>query len=133
MTSVLLKRVGRLWMTSAWLCALCVVVGDQPRLCTRRGWRGRSATKLPTGISTSRAVTGGLAVAKVFWRLWCLSRRSALGPLPNAGGEFLDVVEDFASFGHFREDLLLRVHHGCVVAAEGLPDLRERQVGQLAA
>ena len=66
MTSVLLKRVGRLWMTSAWLCALCVVVGDQPRLCTRRGWRGRSATKLPTGISTSRAVTGGLAVAKVF-------------------------------------------------------------------
>jgi hypothetical protein len=52
-------------------------------------------------------------------------RRSALRPLPNPRGEFLDVIEDFASLGHFREDLLLGVHHCRVVAAERLTDLRQ--------
>lgn len=52
-------------------------------------------------------------------------RRSALGALPNPGGEFLDVVEDFASLGHFGEDFALGVHDRGVVAAECLPDFRQ--------
>jgi hypothetical protein len=34
MASVLLNLAGRLWMTSEWLCGLCVVVGDCRWLCT---------------------------------------------------------------------------------------------------
>lgn len=56
-----------LWMTTAWLWGLCVVVGDGPRLCTRLGYPGPNVTRLPTGVCTAGAVTGGVAVPKVFW------------------------------------------------------------------
>jgi hypothetical protein len=59
--------------------------------------------------------------------------RLALGPLPNPGREFLDVIEHFASLGHLGEDFALGVHDRGVVAAECLSDLRQRQVGQFAA
>ena len=49
--------------------------------------------------------------------------RSALGSLPDPGGELFDLIEDLAAFGHLVADLALGVHHGGVVAAEGLPDL----------
>ena len=113
-----------LWMTTARLCGLCVGVGECPRMCTRAGYRGESASRLPTGICTADAVTGGVAVSKVFWARVACGRRSALGPLPNSGGEFLDVIEDFASLGHLGEDFALRVHDRGVVAAECLANLR---------
>ncbi len=47
---------------------------------------------------------------------------SALGALPDPGGEFLDVVEDLTALGHLVADLAFGVHHGGVIAAEGLPD-----------
>ena|ERR1700730_1078863 len=113
------------WMTRARLCGLCAVVGDCPRLCTRPGYPGKSTSTLRTGICTAGAVTGGVAVPKVFLGRAASGRRSALGPLPNPGGEFLDVIEDFASLGHLGEDFALGVHDRGVVAAECLPDLRQ--------
>src|SRR5208282_2321391 len=48
--------------------------------------------------------------------------------------EFGDLVVDRPAFGHQGADLLVRVHHGGVVAAaELLADLRQGQVGQLPA
>jgi hypothetical protein len=58
---------------------------------------------------------------------------SALGPLTDARGEFLDVIEHLAALGHFGEDLSLGVHHGGVVTTERLADLRQRKIGELAA
>ena len=48
---------------------------------------------------------------------------SALGALPDPGGEFLDVIEHLTAIGHLVEDLFLRVHHRGVIAPEGLADL----------
>ena len=59
--------------------------------------------------------------------------QSALGPLPDARGEFLDVIEDLAPLGHLGQDLSLRVHHGGVVATECLTDLGKGQVREFAA
>ena len=48
--------------------------------------------------------------------------------------QFGDLVVDRAALGHQLPDLLLRVHHGrMVAAAELLTDLRQRQIGQFAA
>lgn len=73
-------------------------------------------------------VMGGTYGSKVFctgtpWdvpRTWI----SALGALADACGELFDVIEDFPPGSHLVEDLLLRVHHRGVVAAECLADLR---------
>jgi hypothetical protein len=91
----------------------------------RRQHPGKSASRLRTGICTVGAVTGGVAVPKVFGIGPACGRRSALGPLPNPGGEFFDVIEDFASLGHLGEDFALGVHDRGVIAAECLPDLRQ--------
>jgi hypothetical protein len=48
---------------------------------------------------------------------------SAFGPLPDACGEFLDVIEDLTPLGHLGQDLSLGVHDRGVVAAECLTDL----------
>src|SRR5258708_39650608 len=49
-------------------------------------------------------------------------------------GELRDLVVDRPALGHQRADLLVRVHHGRVVAAaELLPDLGQREVRQLPA
>ena len=70
------------------------------------------------------AVTGVTGVWEVFGKKFCVDhRKSALGPLPDTGGEFLDVIEDFASLGHLGQDLALRVHDRGVITAEGLADL----------
>ena len=50
-------------------------------------------------------------------------QRSALGALADARGQFFDVVENFAALGHLGANLLLRVHHCGVIAAESLADL----------
>src|SRR5215203_677879 len=60
-------------------------------------------------------------------------RPSALGALADSGGEFLDVIEDLATFGHLAANLLLGIHHRGVIAAERLADLGQRQIGELAA
>ena len=49
--------------------------------------------------------------------------KSALGALTDASCEFLDVIEDLTSVGHFGQDLSLRVHDRGVVAPECLADL----------
>lgn len=49
---------------------------------------------------------------------------SALGALSDPRGEFFDVIEDFTSLGHLRQDFSLRVHDRGVVTAERLADLR---------
>ena len=54
-----------------------------------------------------------------------MSAISALGPLAYSGGEFLDMIEDFATRGHLVEDLALGVHHSGVIPAEGLANLRQ--------
>lgn len=58
---------------------------------------------------------------------------SALGALPDPGGEFLDVIEDLTALGHLGPNLLLRVHDGGVVSAERLADLGQGEIGELAA
>ena len=59
---------------------------------------------------------------------------SAAGALLDPRGELLHLVVDAPTLGHLLADLLVRVHdRGVVAAAEGLPDLRQRHVGQLAA
>ena len=50
-------------------------------------------------------------------------RRSALGALPDPGGELFDVIEDLATLGHLSANLLLRVHDRGVVSPERLADL----------
>jgi hypothetical protein len=121
MTYVLLGEPTRLWMTRGpvvwWMCS----GWGSAAVVHRRPDRAKGVRCLPTAISTAIGVTGGMAVAEVFPSF---GRRSALGALANPGGEFFDVIEDFASLGHFRKDLLLRVHHGGVVAPERLADLR---------
>jgi hypothetical protein len=70
------------------------------------------------------AVTGVTGVWEVFWEKSISSgRESALGPLPDTSGEFLDVIEDLASLGHFGQDLALGVHDRGVITPEGLADL----------
>ena len=49
-------------------------------------------------------------------------RGSALGALANAGGEFLDMVENLAAVRHLVENLALGVHHRGVITTERLPD-----------
>jgi hypothetical protein len=58
----------------------------------------------------------------VFRPLNC-HRLSALGALPDSGGEFFDVIEDLTARGHLAEDFPLGVHDGGVIAAECLTDL----------
>lgn len=50
-------------------------------------------------------------------------RESAFGPLSDAGGEFLDVIEYFAPFGHLGQNLPLCVHNCGMVTAKCLADL----------
>jgi hypothetical protein len=114
-----------------------------------------SVSSLRTGVSTVlrcdwwyRRVESFLKfhVTKCRWRAtnpengcgyWPLDaaarRRSALGTLTNPSGELFDVIENFTTLGHLGQDFLLRVHHGGVVTTECLPDLGQRQVGQLTA
>jgi len=92
------------------------------------GWR-RTVSSLRTAVSTADRVTGVVAEIEVFWNL---GQISALGALANPRRELFHVIEDLASLGHLGEDFLLRVHHCGVVAAEGLPDLGQREVGQFA-
>jgi hypothetical protein len=127
MTSVLLGEPTRLCMTRGqvvWF--VCSDWGPVAVVHEASGWR-RSVSSLRTAVSTADRVTG---VVEVFWNL---GRISALGALANPRRELFDVIEDLASLGHLGEDFLLRVHHCGVVAAEGLPDLGQRQVGQFAA
>lgn len=47
-------------------------------------------------------------------------------------GQIGDLVEQRPTFGHQLADLAVGVHDGRVVpATEGLPDLRQRQIGEL--
>jgi hypothetical protein len=126
MTSVLLGEPTRLCMTRGrvvWF--VCSDWGPVAVVHEASGWR-RSVSSLRTAVSTADRVTG---VVEVFWKP---GRISALGALANPRRELFDVIEDLASLGHLGEDFLLRVHHCGVVAAEGLPDLGQRQVGQFA-
>jgi hypothetical protein len=93
-----------------------------------RDWR-ECVSSLRTAVSTADLVTGVVAEVEVFWDY---GRISALGALANPRRELFDVIEDLAALGHLGEDLLLRVHHRGVVAAECLPDLGQRQVRQFA-
>src|SRR5215831_21337560 len=94
----------------------------------------RTVPSVSTEISTA-CVYRLLPVALIrVGRSW--PRGAASGPrlLLDPVGELRDLVVDRPPFGHQRADLLVRMHHGRVVpAAELLADLRERQVGQLAA
>jgi hypothetical protein len=72
----------------------------------------------------SRCCDWWVGSAQSFFAFWAWASASALRPLPYPGGEFLDVIEDFASLGHLGEDFALGVHDRGVVAAEGLPDFR---------
>lgn len=131
--SALLGRAGRVVDDGI------VVVGF---VCSGWGW---AAAVHPAGMSGlerkqvahrrmhSRSCDTWGSRAQSFLDETAYGRRLTLGPLPNPGGEFLDVIEDFASLGHFGEDFALGVHDGGVVAAECLADLRQRQVGKFAA
>lgn len=57
------------------------------------------------------------------YKVFCAGRQSALGALPDAGGQFFDLVEDLATFGHVLADLAVGVHDRGVVTAESLADL----------
>jgi hypothetical protein len=129
MTSVLLGEATGLCMTRGrvvWF--VCSGWGPVAIVHEASGWR-RSVSSLRTAVSTADRVTGVVAEIEVFWNL---GQISALGALANPRRELFHVIEDLASLGHLGEDFLLRVHHCGVVAAEGLPDLGQRQVGQLA-
>ena len=128
-TSVLLGEATGLCMTRdrvVWF--VCSGWGPVAVVHEASGWR-RSVSSLRTAVSTADRVTGVVAEIEVFWNL---GRISALGALANPRRELFDVIEDLASLGHLGQDFLLRVHHCGVVAAEGLPDLGQRQVGQFA-
>jgi hypothetical protein len=58
---------------------------------------------------------------------------SALGPLTDTSGEFLDVIEHLTPLSHLRQDFSLGVHDRGVVTAERLADLGQGEVGELAA
>jgi hypothetical protein len=129
MTSVLLADPTGLCMTRGrvvWF--VCSDWGPVAVVNEAGGW-GRSVSSLRTAVSTADRVTGVMAEIEVFWNL---GRISALRALANPCCELFDVIEDLTSLGHLGEDFLLRVHHCGVVAAEGLPDLGQRQVGQFA-
>lgn len=65
--------------------------------------------------------TGAAKVSGAITRHAVPTRRanSALRPLTNLGGEFLDVIEDLAVRRHLVADLLLGVHDRGVIATEG--------------
>lgn len=90
------------------------------------GRRGGSTTvdRLSATLSTGRERDRWYERCQSF----CNDRRvntpeSALGALPNPGGEFLDLIEDLASLGHLATDLAFGVHDRGVVTAERLADL----------
>ena len=124
MTSVLLNGARGCGWRVARLCGLCVVVGDQPRFVHATVSPGKSACRFAHRHIHSRRCDWWVGSAGSFWRL-VVGRRSALRPLPNPGGEFLDMIEDFAPFGHLGENFALGIHDRGVVAAECLPDLRQ--------
>jgi len=121
-TSVLLGEPARLWMTRGGVVSFVCSGWGSAAVVHRPSSRGKSVSSLRTAISTVGGVTSEAAGSKVFL---VFGRRSAFGTLTNPGGEFFDVIEDFASLGHLGEDLLLRVHDRGVVTAECLPDFRQ--------
>lgn len=98
------------------------------------GWDGRCALQSENYMNVCsvcaqdythrRRVTRVTNVREVFFaEITGAGRGSALGALPNAGGELLDVIEDLTALGHFGQDLALGVHDRGVVAPECLADL----------
>jgi hypothetical protein len=127
MPSVLLGRPSGLCMTwggVVWF--VCIGWGPLAVVHRANGWR-ESVSSLRTAVSTADRVTDVVVEIEVFWSF---GRISALGALANPRRELFDVIEDFAPLGHLGQDLLLRVHHRGVIAAECLPDLGQRQVRQ---
>lgn len=83
-----------------------------------------SSTGCPQRYPQAAVATGDASVPEVFCQNLAFGTRgSTLGALPDAGGEFFDLIEDLAAFGHLTANFAFGVHHRGVVAAEGLADL----------
>src|SRR5438046_1111817 len=102
-----------------------------------RMWPPVHGERSPAGPRTSSPLTHVVdhsAWAERAVRARTRARRSVPGALLDPRRELLDLFEGLAALGDLVTDLLVGVHdRGVVAAAEGLPDAREGQVGQLAA
>ena len=99
-------------------------IGDGRRMCTETTLLHRCLDGFCTAARTAPECDRCDRGARSFLERICSERpESALGPLPDACGEFLDVIEHFTPLGHLGQDLSLGVHDRGVVAAEGLADL----------
>ena len=123
--SALLSRIGRI-VDGGGLVVWFVWTGWGLRAAVHPAGRsGESRTQVAHRGMHSRGCDRCGSRAQSFFGGTASGRHSALGSLPNPSGEFLDVIEDFASFGHLGENLALGVHDGGVIAAECLADLRQ--------
>ena len=95
----------------------CLCTGRCTGLCCD-GWECSDASFCEIGSAGDPH--GGMGVP---WDARMTARRSALGALPDPGGELFDVIEDLAALGHLSANLLLRVHDRGVVSPERLADL----------
>lgn len=114
-----------------WRAAGCVIPKVAPTLCL-----SYPVTELPGGLGRSIRDAARPAVPRGDggpWALCSLSRlatSAGLDPL----GQGLDLVVGGALFRHFLADLAIGVHDGGVVlAAEVIADLRQGELGELAA
>src|SRR6185295_17351832 len=96
---------------------------------------GRLSERVSAATAARSGRTGG-AQGPPCGRSRAGAGRSVLvaGALLDARRELLHLFEGLAPLGDLVADLLVGVHdRGVVAAAEGLPDARQRQVGELAA
>lgn len=75
-------------------------------------------------VHSNRPVNFVTEEAKVFWNKSAPRPKSAPGTLLDSGCELFDVIEDLTFVSHLAENFTLGVHHGRVIAAEGLADFR---------
>src|SRR5689334_14355502 len=92
---------------------------------------GRTSERVSAATTGRSGRTGGARRAR---RAGARASVLVAGALLDARRELLHLFEGLAPLGDLVADLLVGVHDGGVVAAaEGLPDARQRQVGELAA
>ena len=112
-TGLCMTRVRVVWFVCSGWGRLGVVHED-------RGW-SESVSSVAHSRIHSRSCDRCYGRDRSFFRIW--PELSALGALANPRRELFDVIEDLTPLGHLGQNLLLRVHHRGVVAAEGLADL----------
>ena len=121
----LVNRGGEPAKIALGLLKLTVPSGEPARLAgslvASAPRNSRNSSPVRAGKPSVEWLTMSVCTRSLFWR----DQRSALGPLADSGGQFLDLIEDVTALSHFAANLAFCVDHCGVVTAEGLADFRQ--------